>query len=77
MSSQLDSNSLNLNEVTLSISSGVMYVRFSVDVYSPVKTYQVGDYCYINQSGTNRYYVCKKDTPSPAGTFDESYWKER
>ena len=75
MRSELTDNSLKLNnnDIILTASSGVLSVTFNVANYSTSGTYTIGDYCYYSSS----VYVCKKDTPSPAGAFDESCWKER
>lgn len=75
MSSELTDNSLKLNnnEVILSVSSGVISVTFNVEDYNSSKTYTVGDYVY-NSSKT---YICRENTPSPAGSFNSAYWEER
>lgn len=75
MSSELTDNSLKLNnsQVVLSVSGGVISVTFNVDDYSTSKNYTVGDYCNYS----SQIYICIKDTPTPAGSFNSSYWEAR
>lgn len=72
--SELLNNGLMLNsEVTLTVSSGVMYVTVDIAAYDSTYGYTVGEYCIYS----NQLYICINDTPSPAGTFDSSYWEAR
>lgn len=72
--SELLNNGLMLNnEITLTVSSGVMYATVDIADYSSSETYTVGEYC----NNGNQLYICKKNTPSPAGTFNLTYWEAR
>ena len=72
--SELFNTGLTLNsEVTLTVSSGAMYVSVDIDAYDSNYGYTVGEYCIYS----NQLYICIKDTPNPAGTFNSSYWEAR
>ena len=51
-----------------------LYNGMNAPLYNPLQGYCPGD-CVLYDNGNQKMtYYCKKDTPIPAGAFDNNYW---